>query len=144
MSRRNTPTAHSCADPESPETLTVESARARILSSIQPVPTIERVALRDALDRCLAQEIVSPIDVPSHTNSAMDGYALAGEDLPQETAALKLIGTLHAGGTFGERCRPGECVRDESGLFGQGLEKFQTHSLSQLIPFHIMNSKKHN
>jgi molybdopterin molybdotransferase len=115
MSRRNTPTAHSCADPESPETLTVESARARILSSIQPVPTIERVALRDGLDRCLAQEIVSPIDVPSHTNSAMDGYALAGEDLPQETAALKLIGTLHAGGTFAERCQPGECVRIMTG-----------------------------
>ncbi|MEJ2592606.1 MAG: molybdopterin-binding protein [Candidatus Thiodiazotropha sp.] len=115
MSRRKTPTAHSCADPESPETLTVENARARILSSIKPVPTIERVALRDGLDRCLAQEIVSPIDVPSHTNSAMDGFALAGEDLPQETASLKLIGTVHAGSTFMDSCRRGECVRIMTG-----------------------------
>ena len=38
----------------------------------------ERVGLHDALDRVLAEDIVSPIDVPSHDNSAMDGYAFNG------------------------------------------------------------------
>jgi molybdopterin molybdotransferase len=71
--------------------------------------------LRDGLDRILAQDIVSPIDVPSHANSAMDGYALVGEDLPQESVTLKLIGTLHAGNTFTHSCRPGECVRIMTG-----------------------------
>ena len=39
---------------------------------------VERVRLFDALDRVLAEDIVSPIDVPSHDNSAMDGYAFDG------------------------------------------------------------------
>jgi molybdopterin molybdotransferase len=115
MTRHETPEVTSCADPESPETLTVAAARARILSSIVPVTTIERVALRDGLERILAQNIVSPIDVPSHTNSAMDGYALAGEDLAQDSVTLKLIGTVHAGNRFMDSCRRGECVRIMTG-----------------------------
>lgn len=114
MTRRNLHTT-SCADPESPETLSVSAARERILASIIPVATTERLALRDGLDRILAQDIVSPIDVPSHTNSAMDGYALAGTDLPQDAAILKLVGTVHAGATFPATCRQGECVRIMTG-----------------------------
>ena len=42
---------------------------------------VERVRLFDALDRVLAEDVVSPINVPSHDNSAMDGYAFDGAAL---------------------------------------------------------------
>ncbi len=105
----------SCADPESPETLTVEGARARILAAITPIATRERLALRNGLDRFLAEPIVSPIDVPGHTNSAMDGFALRGDDLPAESIDLKLIGTAYAGTPFDGQCGRGECVRIMTG-----------------------------
>ncbi len=105
----------SCAEPESPETLTVEKARQRILASITPIAGRERLALRSGLDRFLAEAIVSPIDVPGHTNSAMDGFALAAEDLPQEHVDLRLIGTAYAGTPFEGRCGRGECIRIMTG-----------------------------
>lgn len=110
MTRPPLHTIASCADTESPETLTVDAARARILATITPIETRERLALREGLDRILAQAIVSPIDVPGHTNSAMDGFALNGTDLPQETTDLKLIGTAYAGRPFDGHCAQGECV----------------------------------
>jgi molybdopterin molybdotransferase len=107
--------AASCADPESPQTLTVEAARERILQSISPIQASERLPLRDGLDRILAQEIISPRDVPGHTNSAMDGFALIGSDLSDGNTELKVIGTTHAGQSFEGRCNPGECVRIMTG-----------------------------
>jgi hypothetical protein len=56
--------------------LSVDEARAAIAAALQPVDGIERVPLTQALGRVLAAEVVSPIDVPAHDNSAMDGYAL--------------------------------------------------------------------
>jgi molybdopterin molybdotransferase len=105
----------SCADPESPETLTVEGARRRILENIKPIETEELLALREGLNRFLAQPIVSPIDVPGHTNSAMDGFALRSLDLPAEQIDLRVIGTAFAGIPFQTQCGPGECVRVMTG-----------------------------
>jgi molybdopterin molybdotransferase len=127
-------TAASCADPESPQTLTVDSARTRILTSIKPIDTRERLSLRDALDRILAEAIISPRDVPGHTNSAMDGYALAGTDLPAEAADLKLIGTALAGTPFNCRCAPGECVRIMTGApMPDGTDTVIMQEQTQLI-----------
>ncbi|MEW8027096.1 MAG: gephyrin-like molybdotransferase Glp [Candidatus Thiodiazotropha sp.] len=106
----------SCADPEAPSTLTVAAAREAILTNITPIETSLRLPLRDALNAVLAREIISPIDVPGHTNSAMDGYAMAGSDLPQEAYRdLKLIGTAVAGAPFNRPCGRGECVRIMTG-----------------------------
>ena len=105
----------SCADPESPETLTVAEARERILAGITPIASSERLALRNGLHRFLAEAVVSPIDVPGHTNSAMDGFALRAEDLPGERTDLKLIGTAYAGTPFPGHCERGECVRIMTG-----------------------------
>jgi molybdopterin molybdotransferase len=64
----------------------------------------------------LAADIVSPINVPSHDNSAMDGYALRGSDLPADAPArLRVIGTAYAGRAFAGRVQPGECVRIMTG-----------------------------
>jgi molybdopterin molybdotransferase len=116
MSEQAIGSSVSCADPETPSTLTVAAAREAILSSIKPIRTRLRLPLRDALNAVLAQEIVSPIDVPGHTNSAMDGFAIAGQDLPQQSHRdFKLIGTAVAGSPFTQSCAAGECVRIMTG-----------------------------
>ncbi len=58
--------------------LPVAQAREIIARLVPRVRTVEKVALRAALGRVLAADVRSPIDVPSHDNSAMDGYALRG------------------------------------------------------------------
>ncbi|MDP2823447.1 MAG: molybdopterin molybdenumtransferase MoeA, partial [Sulfuritalea sp.] len=65
--------ALSCADDYDPNSLPVDRARELILDLLQPVSGHERVFVRQALDRVLIDDVISPIDVPSHDNSAMDG-----------------------------------------------------------------------
>ncbi len=105
-----------------PNPLPVDAARAIIRRAVRPVEAIERVALRAALDRVLAADIVSPIDVPAHDNAAMDGYAFDGAALANATAAagnasltLVVAGEARAGHPFDRACRAGECVRIMTG-----------------------------
>jgi molybdopterin molybdotransferase len=94
----------------------VAAAREAILTTITPIQTRLRLPLRDALNAVLAQDIRSPIDVPGHTNSAMDGFAMAGNDLPQQGYRdFNLIGTTIAGAPFDQPCGAGECVRIMTG-----------------------------
>ena len=79
----------SCFDDYDPNSLLVEEALARIKQSAEAVPETENLDIRSALGRVLAQDIESRINVPSHTNSAMDGYAIVGSDIP-ETGEVKL------------------------------------------------------
>ena len=63
----------SCADGYDPNSLPVDRARELILDLLQPVIGHERIFVRQALDRVLSDAVISPIDVPGHDNSAMDG-----------------------------------------------------------------------
>ena len=76
--------ADCCADGHAGPALKLADALARILAEVRPVAGSETLAVRSALGRVLAADVVSRIDVPSHTNSAMDGYALMGADLPAD------------------------------------------------------------
>jgi molybdopterin molybdotransferase len=106
----------SCADDSDPLSIAVDEARQQILQAITPLQTREKLALRSALGRVLAEDIISPIDVPAHTNSAMDGYALNGQDLPQEEVReLTLIGSALAGQPYNGKCQSGQCVRIMTG-----------------------------
>ena len=63
-----------------------------------PVVGTEAVSLNDATARILAEDITSPIDVPQHDNSAVDGYAVFFEDLsPSEPTRLPVTGRAAAG-----------------------------------------------
>jgi molybdopterin molybdotransferase len=96
--------------------LPLDEARARIIAEVRPVTDRETVGLREALGRVLADEVRSSVDVPSHRNSAMDGYALAGEDLPSTSpAALEVIGTSWAGRPYAGAVGRGQCVRIMTG-----------------------------
>lgn len=108
--------AVSCLSDYDPNALPVALAQQIISSLIKPVNAIEKVAIRAALGRVLATDIVSPINVPAHDNSAMDGYALRGIDLVADTdLTLRIIGTAYAGRVFDGAVGSGECVRIMTG-----------------------------
>ena len=90
-----------------------------ILDSIAPhdPATIETVALNQAIDRILAEDILSPIDVPAADNSAMDGFAFDGKCLNTEhpDISLKIVGTAYAGKPYEGTVAPGECLKIMTG-----------------------------
>jgi len=97
-------------------TLRLDEARNLILSHVRPVDGSESLALRDALGRVLFAPVRSTVDVPSHTNSAMDGYAVAGTDLPAEgEKPFEVVGTSWAGRPFEGTVAAGQCVRIMTG-----------------------------
>ena len=71
----------SCLSDFDPNALRVDVAWQAMSASLQTVAGVERVAIRASLDRVLAEDVISTINVPAHDNSAMDGYALAGSSL---------------------------------------------------------------
>jgi len=102
-----------CEDPPRNE-LSAAEARARILAAVKPVAERERLALGDALGRVIAAEVPSPIDVPGHTNSAVDGYALRGDELA-DGARFEIAGRALAGHPFDGKMLPGTCVAITTG-----------------------------
>ncbi|MDH3693919.1 MAG: molybdopterin molybdotransferase MoeA [Gammaproteobacteria bacterium] len=106
----------SCADDFDPNSLAVEEALSRIESFIKPIVDSEQVAVRSALGRVLAQDVLSPIDVPQHDNSGMDGYAVVSDDLPASgTIKLEVVGTSWAGKPFAGAVQSGQCARIMTG-----------------------------
>ena len=102
----------SCADDYDPNSMPVAKAREFIHSFLSPVSGVARVPLRSGLGRVLAEDITSPVNVPSHVNSAMDGWALRYQDLAADAGiALTEIGSSFAGLPFGKPVAKGQCVR---------------------------------
>ncbi|MBB3210869.1 molybdopterin molybdotransferase [Herbaspirillum sp. Sphag1AN] len=106
----------SCISGYDPDAMTVPQAQQIIQDFITPLHAVEQVAIRSALDRVLARDVISAIDVPANDNSAMDGYALRGDDLDQPfPLQLGIVGSVHAGQRFTGKVGPGECVRIMTG-----------------------------
>ena len=94
--------------------LSAAEAARHILEHVGLQPQL-RVHLDDALHRVLAQDVVSPLDIPAHSNSAMDGYAVRGDDVAGATPAnpipLTIIEQLPAGRFPTKVIATGECAR---------------------------------
>ena len=106
----------SCLDPFEADAISVDEARQIIADKITPISASETVPVRESLKRYLATDIISPINVPPHTNSAMDGYALAGNDLPKNAPIdYKVSGASFAGVPSTETYQPGTVVRIMTG-----------------------------
>lgn len=103
----------SCQDDYDPNSLPVTQARKLIQHYLQPIQQTETLALKSALNRVLASDILSPHNVPSHDNSAMDGFALHSRDIG--SASLNIIGTAYAGRPYEGTLQAGECVRIMTG-----------------------------
>lgn len=97
-----------------PGLLPVNEALAIILAKVTPITETLTLPIEKALGYVLANTVVSPLNVPPHDNSAMDGYAFALHDLASSTK-LTLVGRSMAGAPFQGVCQSGECVRVMTG-----------------------------
>lgn len=93
----------------------VADARQRIVDEIVPITDHEYVDLPDACHRVLAQSVQSRVDVPSATNSSMDGYALSVAEHDASETTLDCIGESLAGHPFAGTLETGQCVRIMTG-----------------------------
>jgi molybdopterin molybdotransferase len=105
----------SSAEDYDPNSMPVDQARARIARFLAPIRGAERVGVRAALGRILAADVISPLDVPAHDNSAMDGYALRHADLGSSETTLRVAGAAFAGKPYTGPIAPGECIRIMTG-----------------------------
>ena len=115
----------SCRDDFDPRSLPPQAALERVQAGVRRIEGIERVPLRSALDRVLAADIHSGINVPAGVNSAMDGYAVNSADLPaaDASARLQVLGTAWAGKPFQGGLKPGGCARIMTGaLLPEGAD----------------------
>ena len=125
--------------------LPVSAARAAIAAALQarqPLRATDWLPLSQAAGRVLAADLVSPIAVPAHDNSAMDGYALRGSDLQAagDTVLLVAPGTVMAGAPHGGSVAPGQCIRIMTGaVMPPGLDSVVPIELCQLqgLQLHI-------
>jgi len=90
--------------------LPVPDALARVLDGVEPLPA-ERVPLAEAEGRVLAEDLSARRTQPPDDVSAMDGYAVRGEDVATAPVRLKLIGEVAAGRPFGGTVSKGETAR---------------------------------
>jgi len=90
-----------------------------VIGSFPLEPETEKVPLSEALGRVLAEDVVSPIDVPSFDRATVDGYALRAEDTfmasESEPVRLKVVGEVNAGDFPDFELKPGESVYISTG-----------------------------
>ena len=115
----------SCMDDYDPNAMSVAQARQFIKQFLSPVTETEMLPIRASLGRALAENIISPFNVPAHDNSAMDGIAFRFEDAQSNNISLplKLIGTAFAGRPFTQKVGASECVKIMTGaVIPQGAD----------------------
>ena len=107
-----------------PQALSAAAVNAFLSRLVEPVTETEELPLFDALDRVLAQDVISPVSVPPHDNSAMDGYAFAGSQLRADAPlVLRSVGTALAGKAWSGTVGAGQCVRIMTGaIMPAGLD----------------------
>lgn len=97
-------------------TLSVDAAIDVIKEKIKPLINQQTVILPNALGKTLAEDVISPINVPVYQNSAMDGYAFNFKDIPSEgNRILKNVGVSYAGTPFDGELSKGQCIRIMTG-----------------------------
>ena len=108
-----------CMSDYDPESLRVEIASKVVDEFVRPASLAletETVSIYDSLGRVLASDIISPINVPSADNSAMDGYAFSGASIVKDgVTSLTMIGKGFAGNAFDGQVSLGQCVRIMTG-----------------------------
>ena len=107
-----------------PQALRVDAVNAFLSRLTEPVTQQENVGIFQALGRVLAQDVISPISVPAHDNSAMDGYAFNAAQLRSDSPlTLKIAGTLRAGAGWALPVAPSECIKIMTGaIMPNGLD----------------------
>ncbi|MDE2416583.1 MAG: molybdopterin molybdotransferase MoeA [Burkholderiales bacterium] len=98
------------------QALRAETAQQFLAALVNPVTETHTVDLKQALGMVLAADVISPISVPAHDNSAMDGFAFAGAQLQSgQSLSLDVIGTALAGKAWSGTVADGQCVKIMTG-----------------------------
>jgi molybdopterin molybdotransferase len=116
-----------------PQALSAEAVGAFLAQLVGPVTATESVDIVEAPGRVLAADLVSPISVPPHDNSAMDGFAFDGAQLAGGAALqLEVAGTALAGKAWQGRVGPGQCVKIMTGaIMPAGLDTVAPQELTR-------------
>jgi molybdopterin molybdotransferase len=122
-----------------PNALSADTVSAFLAQLVHSVTQTEQVNLLAALGRVLAADVVSPISVPPHDNSAMDGFAFSGAQLnPAGASQFKVVGTALAGKAWQGTVAAGECVKIMTGaIMPDGLDTVVPQELCTLEGEHI-------
>lgn len=107
-----------------PQAMSADDVLAFLSRLVTPVQDVLELPLFEALGRVLADDVISPFDVPPHDNSAMDGYAFDGQQLrPDRALELQVVGTALAGKAWQGSVKTGQCVKIMTGsVMPQGLD----------------------
>jgi len=96
--------------------ISVQDGQNQILRQLTASTPPELVAVTRARERVLAEDLLAPFDVPPKDNSAVDGYAVASDDVPAARAReLDVVGEIMAGETFAGTVAAGQTVRIMTG-----------------------------
>jgi molybdopterin molybdotransferase len=115
-----------------PQALTADAVLAFLAHMVTPLTGSETVPVFQALDRVLAVDVISPLSVPPHDNSAMDGYAFDGHNLPA-AQSLHVVGTALAGKAWPGQVQAGQCVKIMTGaIMPPGLDTVVAQELAQV------------
>jgi molybdopterin molybdotransferase len=123
-----------------PQALSVDQVNAFLHELVQPVSADDSqdVFLMDALGRVLATDVISPISVPAHNNSAMDGFAFDASQLQaDQPLSLRVVGTALAGKAWQGKVNAGECLKIMTGaILPDGLDTIAPQEFCQVDSAH--------
>jgi molybdenum cofactor synthesis domain-containing protein len=101
------------------ETVPIDEARALLMQYTAPIERRERAATADAIDRVLAEDVASAVDVPPFDRAAMDGYAVVAEDTfgagRYEPRVLRCVEIVYTGDMPTRALARGECIEIATG-----------------------------
>ncbi len=110
MTQNNNPS------PSANHFISVSEVQKRIIKDTEAIKGTEQIALRQALGRVLAKDIIATFDTPPCDNSGMDGYAFKRSDITdQPTLTLKIAGQSFAGHPYNGEISSGEAIRIMTG-----------------------------
>ena len=118
-----------------PQALSAQDVLKFLTQLVNTVAETEEVEIFQSLGRIVAKDVISPIDVPPHDNSAMDGFAFKGQQLSSaENITLKVVGTALAGKAWQGQVKSGECVKIMTGaIMPDGLDTVIPQELCQSV-----------
>ncbi|EGU4188957.1 bifunctional molybdopterin-guanine dinucleotide biosynthesis adaptor protein MobB/molybdopterin molybdotransferase MoeA [Vibrio parahaemolyticus] len=102
-----------CCDTLSPAFLSVVQGQEKVLSLVNTVSEIEACKIENAYGRVLAEHIISPVNVPQYTNSAMDGYAIRSDDVDRDS--YQVVAEVMAGQAYDQPLEVGQAVKIMTG-----------------------------
>ncbi len=117
-----------------PKALSADTVGRFLHAMVTTPEQTEEVGVFDALGRVLAQDVISPLSVPPHDNSAMDGYAFSGDQLRNDTElTLTSVATVMAGKAWRGEVKGGQCVRIMTGaIMPDGLDTVAPQEFCQV------------